>query len=443
MTRQSPTPASQSGLQLDELHASLTDPVLRSMDFLNEIAERNPRAISLAAGRPREDSFDIGLITEYLDTYARHLAEDRGLDRAAVHRTVLQYGPARGIVNDVIARHLAEDEDIQVAPESVVVTVGCQEAMFLVVRALRRDERDVLLAVSPTYVGLVGAARLVDMPTVPVAPGPSGIDLDDLGRAVRRERERGRRVRACYVMPDFANPTGATMDLRTRQALLRVAADEGLLLLEDNPYGFFNDGSERIPTLKSLDTDRTVVYLGSFAKTVLPGTRVGYVVADQNVAAEGGPAPLAQHLSSLKSMITVNTSPITQAIVAGKLLRHGHSLATATKADREAYRRNRMTVLHGLERAGLSPEVSWNAPAGGFFITVTVPFVVDDAELDRCAEEYGVLWTPMAHFYGERGGEHQMRVSCSGISGPELAEGVARLASYLAGRLDRGGITAV
>src|SRR5215831_14790394 len=115
-------------------------------------------------------------------------------------------GRTKGIIGDLVARHLELDENITVDPESIVVTVGCQEAMFCVLRALRRDERDVVLAVDPTYVGLTGAALLADMPVWPVRSGPSGIDLDHLSAQVGRARAAGLRPRACYVIPDFANP---------------------------------------------------------------------------------------------------------------------------------------------------------------------------------------------------------------------------------------------
>ncbi|MFF1481773.1 aminotransferase class I/II-fold pyridoxal phosphate-dependent enzyme [Streptomyces sp. NPDC058301] len=147
----------------------------------------------------------------------------------------------------LIARCLERDEGIEADPEAVVVTVGCQEAMFLVLRALRSDDRDVLLSVSPMYVGLTGAARLTDMPVLPVAGGAAGIDMDDLVAQIRAARQRGQRPRACYVMPDFANPSGLSMDLATRRALLEVAEREGILLLEDNPYGLFHRARRHRP----------------------------------------------------------------------------------------------------------------------------------------------------------------------------------------------------
>jgi (S)-3,5-dihydroxyphenylglycine transaminase len=424
-------------LSTADLHGALEDPALSSMNLLNEIANHYPQAVQFAAGRPSEEFFDTEDVHDHLRAFTEYLATERGLTPAEVRRTLYQYGRTKGIVHELVARNLAVDEGIETDPEAVVVTVGCQEAMYLVLRALRAGPQDVLLAVAPTYVGLTGAARLVDMPVLPVAGGTDGVDLDDLVAVIRRARREGLRPRACYVMPDFANPSGLSLTLAMRRRLLEIAREEGLLLLEDNPYGLFHGGEAGTPTLKALDEHRTVVYLGSFAKTALPGARVGYVVADQRVAdGTGRIGLLADQLSKIKSMLTVNTSPIAQAVVGGKLVRHGCSLIAANTREREAYTRNLRQVLDGLAArfpAGApgSAGVEWNAPAGGFFVVMTLPFPVDDALLEHSAREYGVLWTPMRHFYDGPGGEHQLRLSVSAVTPQQIDLGLDRLAALI------------
>ncbi|MCS7477850.1 PLP-dependent aminotransferase family protein [Umezawaea endophytica] len=418
-------------LSIETLHGSLTDPAISSMNLLNELIDEYPKAISMAAGRPYEEFFDVRLVHDYIEAYCDHLRRDRELDEAGVTRTLFQYGTTKGVIADLIARNLVEDEGIDVAPESVVVTVGCQEAMFLVLRALRADERDVLLAPAPTYVGLTGAALLTDTTVWPVRSTGNGIDPDDLVLQLKRADEQGRRVRACYVTPDFANPTGTSMDLPARHRLLEVAEANDILLLEDNAYGLF--GSERLPSLKSLDRAGNVVYLGSFAKTGMPGARVGFAVADQHVAGGG---LLADQLSKLKGMLTVNTSPIAQAVIAGKLLLNDFSLVRANAREIAIYQRNlRLTLGELTRRLGGLAGVEWNTPTGGFFVTVTVPFVVDDDLLAHAARDHGVLFTPMHHFYGGKGGHNQLRLSISLLTPDLIEEGVARLAALVTARL--------
>jgi len=413
-------------LDLSTLHGSLTDRALNSMNFLNEISHHYPDAISLAAGRPTEEFFDLDDVPRYLGLFAAHLRE-RGLDEAAVRRTILQYGRTKGIVHELVARNLAVDEDIHVDPEAIVVTAGCQEAMLLTLRALRADASDVLLAISPAYVGITGAARVVDLPVLPVP------DLDELPAVVKAARADGLRPRGFYVMPDFANPSGLSMDLATRHRLLSLAAAEDLLLLEDNPYGLFPAaGIDRLPTLKALDTSRRVIYLGSFAKTGLPGARVGYVVADQTVS-DGG--LFADQLSKLKSMVTVNTSPIAQAVIGGKLLDCDFSLNAANQREREIYAGNLRAVTDGLAERFPNGEISWTVPSGGFFVVVSVPFTVDDALLTRSAQDYGVLWTPMSHFYDTDAPVNALRLSCSAVTPAQLRVGLDRLTAFIADQL--------
>jgi (S)-3,5-dihydroxyphenylglycine transaminase len=421
-------------LNLADLHEVLTAPVSESMNFLNEVAHRFPDAVSLAAGRPFEGFFDLDDVHRRLDVFAQYLRERLGGDEVKVRRTILQYGRTKGIIHELIARHLQVDEGITVDPEAVVVTVGCQEALYLTLRALRRTDRDALLVVAPTYVGAYGAAELVDMPVLPVRDGDDGIDLDDLVSVVRHARESGVRPRGLYLVPDFSNPTGARLSLEIRRRLLDIAAAEDFLILEDNPYGLLGD-EDGPPTIKALDEQARVVYLSSFAKTGLPGARVGYVIADQQVASPGTTSLLADQLGKLKSLLTVNTSPLAQAVIGGKLLENGHSLRAANSREAQVYRANLAHTVAGLERrfpAGAAgPRVTWTVPAGGFFLVLHVPFPAGDDLLEVSAAKHRVLWTPMHHFYAEARPRNAIRLSFSHLLPDEIDLGLDRLAAFI------------
>jgi (S)-3,5-dihydroxyphenylglycine transaminase len=414
--------------RLADLHGSLADPAMHSMNFLNEIAERHPDAISFAAGRPTEEYFDLDLVHRYIDRFVDHLRVERGCTAQEARRVVLQYGPTKGIIADLVRAQLATDNGLDIPVESVVVTAGCQEGLFLVLRALAAGPQDVVLATSPTYVGLAGAARLLDMPVWPVRSGPEGVDLEDLTAQLAEARGQGLRPRALYVIPDSANPTGITMPTTTRRALLARAYDEGLLLLEDTAYSVFA-GPQRQPSLKALDEQRTVVHLGSFAKTSVPGARVGYVVADQESPQEG---LFADRLAVIKSMVTVNTSPIAQAVVGGSLLAHGMSLRARNRRETELYDRNRRLMTQGLTaRFADRGDVRWNSPEGGFFLTLTVPFEANDEVLEYSAGKHGVVWTPMSYFYADGGGRNEIRLSYSQVTPEQIAQGLDRLEAVI------------
>lgn len=426
-----------SDLTKSELHRSLSDPVLDTMTFLNEVTHRYPEAISFAPGRPYDGFFDTEQIFDHIRRYIRHL-EEQGYTPDRVKDALFQYGPTAGRIRELIADSLRLDEGIDVPPESVVVTVGCQEAMLLVLRALVSGPDDVVLVSSPCYVGVTGAARLLDAEVVAVPERPDGFHCDDFEAAVRAERARGRQPRALYVIPDHSNPLGTTMPPATRRRLLDLAARLGVLVIEDSPYRLVSPGPQ-LPTLKSLDRRRGVVHLGSFSKSLFPGARVGFAVADQTVADEaaGTTGLLADELVKLKSMVTVNTSALSQAVVAGMLLSGGGGAADLNKDTAEYYGQAMRTTLRELDRAFPAEHrealgVRWNQPEGGFFLAVSVPFRADNAALARSAQDFGVIWTPMSYFHPDGGGTHELRLSVSYLTEAEIAEGVARFAAFVA-----------
>ncbi|MEU7449832.1 aminotransferase-like domain-containing protein [Streptomyces diastaticus] len=433
-----PTPAP---LSLAELHTSLSDPVLDAMNFLNEVVARFPDAISFAPGRPTEGTFEPEDLARHLQSYTTYLEQELGRSRDQTRTLLFQYGRTNGVIHELIARTVANDEGIEVPPEAVVVTTGCQEAMLLTLRALFARPEDTLLVSSPCYVGITGVARLLGIQVRPVPEGPDGPDPLAVQAAARAAKQAGQRPRAFYVVPDFANPSGASMSRAARELLLAVAEEEELLVLEDDPYGFFVRTGEARPTLKALDRGRRVVHLGSFAKTALPGARVGYVLADQEVVGpEGGRTLLADELSKIKSMTTVNTSAVSQAVIGGLLVESGCRLREANSAAVAHYRTTMDTLLDALERhfpAERQAElgVSWNRPDGGFFLVVDVPFAADHKALELSARAFGVLWTPMRDFHLDGGGTRQLRLSCSSQSPEAITEGIARLAAFITAQI--------
>lgn len=407
--------------------------MLEVMNFLNEVVERFPDAVSFAPGRPREELFDVSGCVDQLTLFASHRAAAEGASESAILARLGQYGPTGGVIRDLVARHLELDENIRVAPESILVTCGCQEAMAILAMALFDPARDVLLVSDPTYIGITGLATILEVEMRPVASGPDGLETAKVQAAIDAVRAEGRNPRALYDIPDFNNPLGTTLPVSVRRELLDLARREEILLIEDNPYGMFAYDGERAPTLKALDDpdDPVVIYLGSFAKTLFPGLRIGYLVADQPT--ENG--LLAAALSRVKSLTTVNTSGLLQAFVGGILLAEQGSLGALVERKLPVYRASRDAMLERLEaELGDLEGVSWNRPAGGFFLTVDLPFVFDKDCLECCAGEHGVIVCPMSFFSLGGGGERRIRLAFSYVTPDEIAEGVGRLARFIRAR---------
>jgi (S)-3,5-dihydroxyphenylglycine transaminase len=423
-------------LRQEELHAAVGDPQMDSMRLLSETAARYPGAVSFSSGAPSDVNHDPTALAGHLDRYLTYLREN-GVPPARINQMMFQYGPVNGFIQPDVAKMLQRDERIEVPTEAIMITNGCQEAMLIALRGLFASPDDVLLTVSPAYVGILGAARMLDITLKGVAEGPDGLDPEAVSSAIRDVRAEGKRPVALYLVPEFANPTGAVVSMSNRQRLLELAATEGFLILEDNPYGLFAPDGAAMPTLKSLDRTRSVIYLGSFAKSAFPGARLGYLVADQPVAGPGGSVRLlAQELAKPKSMFTVGTSSLSQAVIGGILVKHDHGLRTPMRALAEAYLERLTTVLEGLAQH-FPPDryaehrVRWNIPTGGFFLMVEVDFVADLAALERSALEFQVSWAPMSMFYVDGGGDRVIRLGFSSLEPDQIREGLSRLARFI------------
>ena len=251
----------------------------------------------------------------------------------------MQYGRTNGQIHDLIAQLLATDDGIEVPPEAIAVTAGCQEAMVITLRGLCAGPQDVLLAVR--LLRRNHRRRKASRRRGGTGPGGATGATRRVARVAQEVRLQGKSPRALYLVPDFSNPSGDCLDLAERHQMLEVAQSEDLLILEDDPYGLFGLDDRPRARLKALDTNRRVIYLGSFAKSVFPGARVGFLVADQVVVdAAGRRTLLADELSDIKSMLTVNTSPLSQAVIGGVLVESSCSLRAANRDKIEFYRRN-------------------------------------------------------------------------------------------------------
>lgn len=407
---------------------------LTAMNFLNEVVMSYPKAVSFAPGRPLEDLFDVSGHLDDIHRFAEYYGARRGMNPRRALDALGQYGRTNGIIGELIADNLLKDEQIKVPAESIAVTNGCQEAMALLLVGLFEPGRDVLLVADPTYIGITSLAELLGIELYLLPHDENGLDPNIIAEAAHAITAKGKRARAVYLIPDFNNPLGTYMPLEARGQVLEIAHAHGMLVFEDNPYGMFVFNGKPLPTLKALDTEGSVIYMGTFSKTLFPGMRLGYLVADQPTNGGKGPM-LADELSKVKSFLSVNTSPLLQAVVGGTLLRTGGSLRALIAPKLAAYKKNRdkMTACleKGLGQVKASGELHWSQPNGGFFLTVTLPFKVSEADLSRCAAEYDVIVCPMSLFSLGGGHGKQIRLSFSYVTPEEIERGIASLSRFL------------
>ena len=153
------------------LKSSLADPLLDVMNFLNEVVLRYPEAVSFAPGRPSERHFDVEGSLGRAALWVESRAAASGVSERAVWNDLGQYNKTNGIINDLIARQLAADEGIAAAPESILVTTGCQEGMAILLLGLIDPASDALLVSDPAYIGIPGLARILGLTLIPIPTG--------------------------------------------------------------------------------------------------------------------------------------------------------------------------------------------------------------------------------------------------------------------------------
>jgi DNA-binding transcriptional MocR family regulator len=375
-----------------------------------------PDVISFAGGIPDPALFPS---QEARGAAAAIMAEP-GLARAA-----LQYAPSEGDpgLRSWIAAHM-RGLGVPCAADNILITSGSQQALDFIGRLLLTPG-DTALVQWPTYLGALQAFNAYE---------PRFDRLDPLGEnrsadlyaASASENQPGGSVKFAYTVPDFANPTGATMSLAARAKVLALAEMLDIAVIEDAAYTALRYEGMALPSLMALEVERTgsvdasrVVYCGTFSKTLSPGLRVGWICASR---------ALISRLVLMKQASDLNSPPLNQMII--------HRLA-ASVLDRRIleargqYRQRRDHMLTALDRY-MPSGVTWTRPEGGLFIWVTFPEAVDAAALlERSIAEAGVAFVPGRAFHADGSGGNTARFSFSLASMDQIDIGIAELARLI------------
>jgi 2-aminoadipate transaminase len=383
-----------------------------AMRDLMAITER-PEVISLAGGLPDTSTFPAELLAKLMSGVA-----------AESSAKALQYGPTEGWsdVREAIVEVMAA-EGTQVDPQDVLVTTGGQQVIDLVCKAFI-DPGDVIVAEAPTYPGAVPAFSAYQADVVQIAMDADGMRVDELEATLERLEREGRRPKFIYTVPNFQNPAGVTMSLPRRKRLVEVANERELLVLEDNPYGLLRFEGDPLPTLRSLDAGRFVVYLGTFSKILSPGIRLGWAAA---------PGPVYEKLNLGKQAADLCASSFSQAFVAAYFAQaHWQDYLAAL---REVYRRRRDVLLDALADH-FPAESEWTRPRGGLFIWATLPDYIDTTDLLARALEENVAFVPGRAAYLDGRGGSSMRLNFSGVSEEDIREGVRRIGQVVSEQVE-------
>jgi 2-aminoadipate transaminase len=364
-----------------------------------KVTER-PGIISFAGGLPSPRTFPV---REFAAACEKVLRED---GPAALQYAASEgYGPLREMVAAMLPW--------QVDPAQVLITTGSQQGLDLVAKILI-DAGSRVLVETPTYLGALQAFTPMEPEVVSVASDAQGVLVDDL-----TYKAAPRPARFLYVLPNFQNPTGRTMTEERRAALSRRAAELGLPMVEDNPYGdLWFDAPPPLPlTARNPDL---CVYLGSFSKVLAPGLRLGFLVA---------PKTLYPKLLQAKQAADLHSPGFNQRMAAevmkdGFLERHVPMIRALYKSQRDA-------MLAALQREMKGLDVQWNTPAGGMFLWARLPQGMSAIDLLPKAVDQGVAFVPGAPFYAGDPDARCLRLSFVTASVEQIDTGIAALAAAI------------
>ena len=379
---------------------------LQSSDIAELLAlTEKPEVISFAGGLPAPELFPI----EEMKKVDEAIYNEEG-------RQAVQYGTTEGYVplREEICKRMKNKFFVDCKPQDVVVTTGSQQALFILSQILVDKDQTILME-SPSYMGAIMAFD-------PVRPKYTEVPTDDQG-IVPEELEKilaaDDSIRMIYVIPEFQNPTGITWPLERRKAFMDIINKYDVVVLEDDPYGEIRYDIEKLPSLKSMDTQGKVVFLGSFSKIFMPGLRLGWIVANPEII---------DKFVKFKQAVDLGTSTFGQRQAAYFLKMY--DMEEHIAQINALYAKRRDLMYQSMEK--YFPEgVSFTYPQGGLFTWVTLPEQIDATELMPKCLAKNVAYVPGGIFYPNGGNKNHFRLNYSNMPEDRIVEGIKRLGDVL------------
>lgn len=340
-------------------------------------ATADPAIIPFAAGNPDTAAFPV----EDVRAIATQILENDPI-------TALQYGVTEGYapLRARVSDYMKEKHNIGRDFDSLIITSGAQQVMDLATKALC-NFGDTVICETPSFIGSLNCFRSYGVQLRGVPVEADGMNMEILEQKLKENKN----VRFIYTIPNFQNPSGATMSLEKRKQLYALAKAYNVLILEDNPYGELRVQGEHLPSIKSFDEDGIVLYAGSFSKIFAPGVRVAYVIA---------PSPIVAKMTVGKQASDVHTPVLNQMLVEQWMA------TTDFEAHIEKIRgiyRRKLNLMCDLIDEKLGGFVEYVRPEGGMFVWCKLPERVDMMAFCNKAVQNKVAVVPGSAFTVEEG----------------------------------------
>jgi 2-aminoadipate transaminase len=342
----------------------------------------------------------------------------------ATTRMLLREGPdlalypgdmSHDAARHLVSRKLNAHEGIDIPLSRIMITNGSTQGLLMVAEAFLNPGETVIIE-EFCYPGTLRAFGYCEPSYTTVPTDDKGIIVTELARVLDRLTARGITPKMIYTIANFQNPTGSVLSLSRRRALMQLAEERQLLIIEDDAYGDLIYEGEPVTSLYALSRTDNVVRLGTFSKIVAAGVRLGWIIAPEPVLAK-----------MAVSKIDGGTSAFTSRAVAEYLQDH---LEDRMDTLLGVYRAKRDAMLEAMEEH-LHGVVTWSRPQGGLFIWVRLPEGVNATQLLEVAQAAGVTYLPGAHFSPEGRGANYLRLSFAYLSPENIREGIAVLARVI------------
>jgi len=384
-------------------------------EIVSKIAKKSREVgvISFAAGEPDPDVIPRKLYAE--------LSRDVYEDKRSVN-----YSPTEGVfeLREEIAVFMKKYEGVESSIENIIVTLGGSQALDLIAR-LMINPGEVVLTENPSYVNTILNWRQWGAIIVGVKIEEDGIDTYELENIVRNLKNSGKVVKLIYTIPTGQNPSGVTMSIEKRKHLLEIASKYDLLIVEDGAYNYLVYEPVVVKSLKSMDSEGRVIFVGSFSKVLGTGLRIGWLHL---------PELLAEKFRAAKGP-TDMCAPVPSQLLVLQILRRGLFEEIRSKAIAK-YKRKRDLMLKAIENH--MPNLRHTKPIAGMFILIWLPEYINSWSFaEEALEKYTVALIPAEPFFTDGSGKNVIRLNFSMPPEDLIEEGIKRITILLKEKISK------
>lgn len=377
--------------------------------FIREILKvaLDPAIISFAGGLPNREYFPA----EELEAATNKVFRIHGRD-------IFQYSNSEGYLKlrEYISERYRQKDELDIPVENILITSGSQQGLDLLGKIFLNDG-DGMIIEEPGYLGAIQAFSIYRPNFLPIPVSENGIDTQQLQGIVSSEKPR-----LMYTVPNFQNPSGISYSEDNRLDVSKILRGTNTILIEDDPYGDLRFKSVRKRSFKKLLPDNTVL-LGSFSKTIVPGFRIGWIVASKYIM---------DKLIVAKQASDLHTSHFTQSIIYQYL--KDNDIETHINKVRDAYGKHCRTMVSSIKKH-FPPGVGYTKPEGGMFLWAELPQNASSLDLFNLAVKDKVIFVPGDPFYIGKTRTRTFRLNFSCVDEETIDIGIGRLGNAIRGLL--------